>query len=230
MANYFTFDGVESTIFNTYIAKSNMFDAPKENIESVQIPGSNRIVHLSNNTYEPFILNVECYIPRNMKNYIDGIRNYLYFAKKSTKYIEALKPDEYRIASFVDAFEVKASDRQGAAFNLTFECRPERFLKSGDETTTLTASGTINNPTNFASKPLLKVYGTGTFSVNDNEMQITSADQFTVIDCDTLQCYKADVNCNNNVVGDFIQLQPGENTITLDGITQIDIVPRWWTI
>lgn len=230
MANYFTFDGVESTIFNTYVANSNMFDSPKENVESIQIAGSNRIVHLSNGTFAPFELEVECYIPRSMKNYIDGIRNYLQFAKKSVKYYESLRPNEYRIASYVRAFEVKASDRQGAAFNLIFECRPERFLTSGDETTTLTASGSITNPTNFSSKPLLKVYGTGKFTIGTYELEITSADEYTMIDCDSMQCYKGDVNCNKNVVGNLPVLVPGDNAITLDGITQIDIVPRWWTV
>lgn len=231
MANYFTLDGVASTTFNVFVAKSNMFDAPAENIESFQIPGSNRILHISSKTFKPFTLSVECYIPRNMQQYVDDFRNFLFAVGKSVTYSEALRPDEYRIVSFVNAFEVKASDKQGAAFVLEFEARPERFLTSGDQVETLTADGSITNDTLFNSRPLLKVYGTGTVTIGDYTFSISSADEYTVLDCDTLQCYKGTTNCNNNVVIDeFPHLVPGDNAVTLDGVTRIEITPRWWIL
>lgn len=229
--NYFTFDGTDSRTYNTYIATSNMFDGAEEDVEAINIPGSNRIIYLSNGTFKPFTIKAFCYIPSDMQNKVDALRSYLKSLNKPCRYIEALKPTEYRVARYIDAFELDTSDRQGASFELTFLSRPERFLTSGDEVTTLTSNGTINNPTLFNSKPLLRVYGNGTLTIGDYTITTTNNSTSMYIDCDTMQCYSGSTNKNNDVTLDeFPQLTPGSNSITLSGITQVDITGRWFNI
>jgi phage-related protein len=81
--------------------------------------------------------------------------------------------------------------------------------------------------------PLIRAYGTGTFTINGITVQITSASSYTDIDCDLQECFKDTLatNCNGNVVlTTFPELKPGENTISMSGITKLEITPRWWRL
>lgn len=230
MENYFTFDGVDSRDYNTYIATSNMFDAPEENVETISIPYKNTPVHISEGTFKPFQGKAVCYIPADMQNNIDDLRNFLKSKFKSCRYTEALRPGEYRMARYKQAFEVDKSDRQTAVFALTFECSPQRFLVSGDTPVTISSNTTINN-TNMPSSPLIRAYGTGTLTIGDYTITINSVDTYVDIDCETKQCFKGDVNCGSNVeLTEYPLLVSGENAVTLDGLSRIEITPRWWKI
>lgn len=147
MMNYFTFDGVDSRDFNTFIATSNMFDAPEENVETIHIPYKNTPLHISEKTFKPFILKALCYIPDNMQNNIDELRNFLKSKFASCRYTEALRPGEFRMARFKSAFEVERSDRQTAAFVLTFECAPQRYIIDNP---TLTLTPTTSEATSYS--------------------------------------------------------------------------------
>ena len=144
-----------------------------------------------------------------------------------------MHPEEYRMARFIGGFVVSESDRVSAALTLNFDCMPQRWLLSGDMPQTYTANGSIHNPTMFASKPLIRAYGTGTFTINGVTVSITAANQYTDIDCELMDCFKGSTNCNSNVVltnGEFPTIAPGTNSITKSGITSLVITPRWWTL
>lgn len=231
MRNYFIFDDVASTTFNTYIATSNMFDSPQEDVDTITIAGNNNIIYINNGRFYAFTIDLECYVTKDMQTQVDLLRNFLQSRGKACKYIEALKPDEYRIARYISAFSLGSSDRNGAALKIKFNARPERFLISGDTSITFTSDDTVENPTNFDSKPLIRAYSKGRMTINGYEITINSIDEYVDIDCESMQCYKGSVNCNNNVVIDsFPVLSSGENEIELGTVSKIDITPKWWTI
>lgn len=230
---YFTFDGVASTTYNVYVTATNMFDAPEEKVETIEIPFSNNILHVSSGTYSPFIMTVTCLIPSGLTNFIDSFRNFLYSKKKMCKFVDSEKPDEYRMARFKKAFEVRKTDYTTmATFILKFECLPQRFLTSGETEQTFSASGTIANPTLTEAKPLIVISGNGTVTVNGYEITVVNnASDNITIDCDSMQCYRGTENMNSNVTLDsFPVLSPGDNTIELDGVSSAKITPRWWTL
>ena len=116
---------------------------------------------------------------------------------------------------------------------LTFDCMPQRWLLSGDAQQTFTSNGTIYNPTLYTAKPLIRAYGTGSMTINGTTVQITSANQYTDIDCELMDAFKGSTNCNGNIVltnGKFPTLAPGMNNITKSGITSLVITPKWWTL
>lgn len=230
MENYFTFDGVDSRTYNTYIATSNMFDAPEENVETINIPYKNTPVHITQGTFKPFSGKAVCYIPGNMQNNIDDLRNFLKSRFASCRYTEALRPGEYRMARYKEAFEVDKSDRQTAVFALTFECSPQRYLISGD-TPIIISSNTIINNTHMPSSPLIRAYGTGSLTIGGYTITINSVDEYVDIDSETMQCFKGDVNCGSNVeLTEYPLLVSGENAVTLDGLSRVEITPRWWKL
>jgi phage-related protein len=122
---------------------------------------------------------------------------------------------------------------EAGEFKLSFDCKPQRFLKAGEKTEMFTSAGMLINLTTQDAKPLIRAYGTGSFGVGDATMTISAADVYTDIDCDTQDAYKGNVNCNNKITltaGKFPVLKPGINNIYLSGVSKVELTPRWWTI
>ena len=99
---------------------------------------------------------------------------------------------------------------------------------------TVTGSNTLINPTPFASKPLIRLYGNGTVSVNGITITVVNSTSYVDIDCDMMDCYEGSTNRNNDVTfstHDFPVLEPGENTFTIvSGVSGIRVTPRWWQV
>ena len=138
--------------------------------------------------------------------------------------------------------DVKIDVLVSASIGYTFDF-PDGYarISSGDPKAEFTVvytnvNGTMENPTEFPSKPLIRAYGTGKFSINDIDITISQVNNtFTDIDCDIMDCYEGNVNRNNYVAFstyDFPVLKPGENKvkITDNTITAVEIIPRWWRV
>ena len=144
------------------------------------------------------------------------------------------------MAVYKKGIEAATTEFNSAAFfDLVFDCKPQRFLISGEEEQTFTANGTITNPEMFPSTPLLEVTGTGTLGIGDYSMTITGiAGQTLFIDCDIMEAWQI-VGGAKQSRNDYIQyagnkfpvLDPGDNGIALGtGISRVKITPRWWRI
>ena len=107
---------------------------------------------------------------------------------------------------------------------------------SGPITLTFVEPSVIENPTPFESKPIIRVYGSGTCTVTINNQIITinNVTDFVDIDCETMNCYNGVVNKNADVVlgaQGFPVLPAGKTMIkTGGGTTKIEITPRWWEV
>lgn len=109
------------------------------------------------------------------------------------------------------------------------------WADTGDVEVKVTSPTVFNNPSLFNSKPLIRVYGVGTFRVNDITVTIASHDKpYIDIDCELQECFYEGENMNEYVSfsgNDFPELQPGDNYMLLaSGITKLDVIPRWWVL
>lgn len=108
------------------------------------------------------------------------------------------------------------------------------WADTGDVTVVVVSPFTIENPTLFDAKPLLRVYGSGTVGIGEYTFTISEADEYTDIDCEMMDCFKGAVNKNPYVTFsnyEFPVLVPGVNKITMGaGITKIEITPRWYSV
>ena len=103
---------------------------------------------------------------------------------------------------------------------------------NGDMTITVTEPSLLVNPTLFESKPLLRIYGTGTVNINDKYITI-SAHSFPYIDidCELMDAFYGSSNANQYVTfstNDYITLKSGNNYIAYGN--QIEVTPRWFEI
>lgn len=106
---------------------------------------------------------------------------------------------------------------------------------TGDVSMTVITPTNFINPSTFASKPIIRVYGAGTFRVGDIYITISSHTQpYIDIDCEMQDCYYGATNMNAYVAfsgGEYPELVPGNNYVLLGtGITKLEVTPRWWEL
>lgn len=101
----------------------------------------------------------------------------------------------------------------------------------------MSASGSFYNFTDYAAKPLIRIYGSGEVEVGNYKVTISNKPDtidFIDVDSDLQDCFNDSLNCNEYVAlesEEFPKLVTGNNNVTLgDGITKIVITPRWYTI
>lgn len=97
-----------------------------------------------------------------------------------------------------------------------------------------TSNNEMTNPTMFPSKPLIRVYGDGVFTMDGVTVTVTNSTQYTDIDCELMDCYEGTTNRNKDVTFstyDFPELKVGGNEINIvSGITLVELTPRWWLV
>lgn len=160
--NYFTFDNTSSATFNVGLSGSGVFDAPARKGEAVSVPGRNGTVWIDDGSFENTSLTYPCWLCGDFLANVDGFRAWL--SAHSDKYYrltDSYHPDEYRMARFSGPFvaNVGTANKSGA-FDVTFDCMPQRFLTSGEAWTDVGAEGsptTITNPTFFPAQPVLQI-------------------------------------------------------------------------
>ncbi len=236
MRQWFTFNGKSSKDFGVYISGLNTFGAPERDVDIISISGRNGDLTIDNGRYKNIDVSYPAFIFDRFDNNIEGLRNFLLSQRGYKRLEDTYHPNEYRLARYKSGLTPKVIDELYAGeFDLTFDCYPQRYLKSGDQVIILTDDGALFNEYAQIAKPIIRAYGTGSFTVGDVTVTINSADGYTDIDCELQEAYKDDLttNCNANITlndGVFPSLMSGDNGISLDGITQLDIKPKWWIL
>lgn len=231
--HFLTIDGVSTEDFNIWISGGATFDSPKRDIETVKIPGRNGVVIFDNGRFENQTIKYPAFITRDFQKNIDDFTDFISSLRGYKRLEDTYHPSEFRMAFFGDGISCKTTAANLAGeFEIKFNCKPQQFLKDGEKAIVFTSNGSLRNPTYQIAKPLLRVYGTGTVGIGTETITISSADEYTDIDCESMDAYKGAVNCNGNVSvtgEEFPTLPAGLTGISLGGsVTRVEITPRWW--
>lgn len=239
MRNYFTLDGVDSRDYGVYISGQGTFNAPSRDVDLLEVPGRNGDLVGLPTRLNNVELTYPAFIYTNFKAQIAAFRAFLLSVPGYRKLIDTYNPNEYRRVVYQNQLSVNATSKNDAGrFDITFNAAPQRYLISGDTPVTFEESGTITNPTKFPASPLLIVYGSGNFAINGVQMQLTEGAE-TEIDCESGYAREGNTSANEFLYVDGLdlpKLSPGENEIVIDNgvpgssISQIDVIPRWWTV
>ena len=236
MINFLTFADKSTNDFGIWISGEGTYDAPERNVQEQEVAGRNGSLLFDMGNYKNITVKYPAAIKRNMPSRFRDFVNYAGSQIGYQRLEDTYHPYEFRMARFISKMSVETSgymNRTGM-FTLEFDCKPQRFLKSGEEPVEFTANGILYNRTMQNAKPLLRVYGTGagTVGIGSQTITISAISSYVDIDCEIMDAYKGAVNCNGNVsFTDDIVLGPGENNISKSGnITKIVITPRWWII
>ena len=173
MQNSIIFGGVDSADYGIYIGGEGTFNAPKRDVEMISIPGRNGTFVLDKGRFENIevtysAFNYESDLATFAQNLSD-FRNAMCSQKGYQRLTDTFHTDEYRMAAYIDGLDIKPINYNTAStFEIKFDCKPQRFLTSGETAVTVTSGGTITNPTPFDSSPLLKLYGYGDIQINSD--------------------------------------------------------------
>lgn len=227
---FFTFNGENSAEYGVYISGEATFATPDRKTQSVSVAGRNGDLIIDDENYENISIKYPAFIREDLGERLDNFIEALTAVNGYGRLEDTYHPEYFRMAHFEKGIAPKTSPyNQAGTFDITFNCMPQKFLKSGEKIVTYTTTGTIKNPTKCKSKPLLRIYGTGSLIIQGQTITINSANEYTDIDCEIMEAYKGTVNCNANVsLPDQIVLFPDTNQLTLTGISKVEITPRWW--
>ena len=197
------------------------------------MPGRNGAIIIDHGRYENIEITYPAFIIKDLAEKVRIFANKLLEPVEYVRLEDTYNPGEFRLAILSQGMDVNpVSWLSAGSFDLIFNCRPERFLKSGESVTTFTAGGTISNPTDMPSKPLIRVTGAGTITVNGTAIEIASHSlSYIDIDCDLQEAFCGSTNANQYIsLSAFPTLRSGANIVVLSGVTKVEITPRWWRL
>lgn len=175
--NSLEFDGVNSLDRGIYITGESVYNAPERDVESLEIAGRNGDYLLDKGRWKNIDVTYNAGAfgsdQSEFATKIRQFRNLLASRYGYHRLTDTYNPNEYRLGVFKNAVEVEASSyKRAGEFDLVFNCKPQRYLTSGETELTVTSGQTINNPTLFDSSPLLAVKGYGTIEFNGYAIEL----------------------------------------------------------
>lgn len=241
---YFIYDGVDSRTLKIQLQREIVIDGAKPNIEKITIPGRNGTLNYWDGTYENREAVARCFI---LDSDASG-----YFAQAQTwmqspvyKRLElSNEPDVYMMATIADGGDREILQDVLAPFKIRFDCKPQKYLKTGETALEITNGDTLHNSW-FEAKPLIRINITGgggtsgALKVGSTTVVISGVSSNIMIDCETQNAYSIGLggaisNANNKIQAlNFPTLPTGDTEISWSGdisIAKMEIVPRWWRI
>ena len=163
--NELIFNGKNFTEFNAYYATSNFLDGAAKDVQSVSVVGRSGDLQLSNNRYKNLSLKIRVYVTRDMEASMRAMRNYLESVHGYARVEISDQPNEFRMAAFKEMFAPDSYDSKVGVVDLTFDSMPQRFLKTGENWTTVSSSSSeisgnpvsISNPSGLTALTGLNV-------------------------------------------------------------------------
>lgn len=232
MYDILTFNDVSFFDFGAYYDSSEIFGTPEKQVEFFEIPGRNGDLSISQDRFKNKTIPYNCFIRENFVENFDNLMNFLLSQEGYQRLENTKEPDIYRMAQFVSELEPKTGAfLKYGNFTLNFNCKPQKWLKSGENAIPIDSSSIVLNPTNFNAKPLIQVSGVGSIQIGSSILTLDTNTGITTIDCDMQNAYEGSINRNGNLTiqNGFPVLVPGRNNVSVNGCT-IDLIPRWWRL
>lgn len=230
--NSLTFDGENSLDYGIYITGEGVYDAPRRAVEMVTIPGRNGTLAIDQGRFENIDVkyaagsfgSTQAEYAGRMK----AFRNMLASRHNYVRLEDDYHPDEFRLGLYKSGLEVKpVSMSRAGEFDIIFDCKPQRFLKSGETAVTIgewgeteTASGdivTVENEDGVLAVKSLEVSLSPIQSLNGYSKPWVGGAGKNKFDASTalVGYYVSDSDGNviasdNGVASDYIEVEAGQ--------------------
>ena len=231
----FYLDGIDAQSAGIYLQKPIVFSEAVPNIESKTIPGRNGDLIFETGSYKNRSGSASCFcLQEDVEGAVSSAGRFL-MRKKGYRRLETSDdPNHYWMARVENSPQMEMRIRVLAPFNISFDCKPQRFLKSGENAVVFTASGSLSNQYGQTALPLITLYGqgAGSLTIGSCVVEVKNMDGVLYLDSDTQNAYNNNGNQNMNInAPTFPVLPDGETQISFSGgIERVEIVPRWWEL
>lgn len=250
--NSFTFDGINSLESGVYITGQAVYNAPERAVEMVQIPGRNGDLAIDQGRYE----NIDVTYPagvfaKTQEEFAEKIRTIRNILCSRFSYViitDTYNPDEYRLGLYKSGLDVDpvAYSRAGQ-FDITFNCKPQRFLNSGtlpislyeedilvdhtldpivtdqgEEIGVKSMIQSFDNPTPFESTPLIVTSTPGELRIGNQNIEIGGDGSLPIyIDSDMKEIYQVTQDGAIISASDLVSFTPNAFPIIQPGTNDI---------
>ena len=231
----FYLDGVDARSVGIHLQSPIAFSEAVPIVEEQTIPGRNGDLILETGSYENRGASVSCFcLQKDVEKAVSLAGRFL-MGKRGYRRLETSDdPDHYWMARVENSPQIAMRLRTLAPFEISFDCKPQRFLKSGESKISFSSSGTIENFYSQTAKPLVTIYGQGNgiLTIGKYTVSIKGMDGVLYLDSETQNAYNNDGNQNSKINAPvFPVIESGENVVGFTGgITMVEIVPRWWEV
>lgn len=227
---------VPSYNLNIQVERYPSQDGPQRLFETIQVPGKNGTLTIDSGAFSNYQQTYEIYFNANVKKtpmVSREIKKWLLLPIGYQRLEDTYEPEVFRLARYNGPVQIENIMNLFGRMILTFDCQPQRWLKSGEYPVIFLQEGELVNEW-FPALPIIKVNGNGPgkLYIGRYTAQINVIDDFIILDSATQNAYKDTQNKNGDIsIADFPVLQSGISPISWDGgITSIEITPRWWTL
>jgi phage-related protein len=236
----FFLDNIDASSVGLRLQSPVEFSEPVPVVESDEIDGRNGNLIYETGVYENRTATARCFaLQKCVGNALTAINRFL-LSKHGYRRLETSdRPNHFWLARVSNGARIEQRMRTLAPFEIEFDCKPQCFVKDGENAVLFTSNGVINNQYFHSAKPLIKLYGSGDGVLYIGEYRVDVLDSGGMssgkplfLDSDTMNAYNVDGNQNKSIKCiDFPVLVDGENTIKFSGgIEAVSIIPRWWEL
>ena len=243
------YNGETSADYGMVISEAPDFEKPSRKQTTFTVPGRSGVVLFQEDAWNDVTRKYRVWCPKSdresLTDVANGLTAWLNSAKGYQRLEDSFEPDVFRLAYYSGGDDVENHIMQYGESDLTFTCRPERFLKIGENKIPIEAGNfNLYNPTKFDAKPLIylashHVFGAEmTLTIGGKTLVVGPTSYTTMIeafiDCETMNVTRPDGTlANSSVSGEFLTIPGGQVSCSLTVEGTLDgayIIPRYFTI
>jgi phage-related protein len=239
------FNGMSSADCGISVEKPPNYEIPERNYLIRHVPGKNGDILIDTGSYSNVTRTYDISVG-NLGMSFDALANiiseWLTSPNGYARLEDSYEPNYFRMAVYKDSLTIENILQHAGRASLSFYCKPQRYLKTGEEAPIYSGAATLVNPTKFSSLPLITIRGSGSGNfqitgLNGSEAYAVSISDIPssglTIDSEVSDCYYGAVNLNPfvSLTNGFPRIAPGFNNLTISGgILSVEVKPRWWTL
>ena len=214
--------------FGLWINKLPPIIRAAERVTEIQIPGRAGNVTLleGEDVYEQALKKCVVIIRNDVP-----IQPILAWLRGDGKVTFCNEPDKVYYARIAAEVSFNRISNDMSQATIPFSCNPLKGrLHENQDAVTLTADGTIRNPGDVASRPIVEITGSGTctIAIGDQSMTFYSVSGTIKVDCEAQIITSGGSLWTGTFTGDFWKIPKGQSTVDINSaVTSVTITPRW---
>ena len=231
----FYLDGIDARFAGIQLQAPIEFSEAVPVVEAQTIPGRNGDLIWETGSYENRSGSAPCFcLQKDVEKAISSAGRFL-MGKKGYRRLETSDdPDHYWLARVENSPQIAMRLRTLAPFEIGFDCKPQRFVKAGENAVIFESNGSLFNQYGQIALPFITLYGQGAgrLTIGDFFVDVKALNRTLYLDSDTQNAYNDSGNQNLNINAPvFPVLGDGEIPIAFSGgIERVEIMPRWWEL
>jgi phage-related protein len=231
----FYLDGIDARSAGIQLQAPIEFSEAVPVVEAQTIPGRNGDLILETGSYEIRSGSASCFCLQNdVEKAISSAGRFLMGKKWYRRLETSDDPDHYWLARVENSPQIAMRLRTLAPFEIGFDCKPQRFVKAGENAVVFTSNGSLFNQYGQIALPFITLYGQGAgrLTIGDCVVEVKALDGTLYLDSDTQNAYNDNGNQNLNINAPvFPVFGDGEIPIAFSGgVERVEIIPRWWEL